>query len=159
MSCFPHKTRAPARNADPSRMICLQDMVTGEYDLDVLGINLQGGEKTSKKTFALVTPKQRGGQKMKIPSLYQGPGVRDQLAARYHADLFRPNWSKSDHFCGPNQAKLPRNVAEPMLAPEKRSRGIRWGNLHHFSRSIWSQPPGLQKIERKKKAFPLLPIR
>ena len=46
---FSQKTKAPARNADPSRMICLQDMVTGEYDLDVLGINLQGGERNVKK--------------------------------------------------------------------------------------------------------------
>ena len=67
----------------------MQDMVTGEYDLDVLGINLQGGQKTPKKKFALVTPKQRGSPKIKILSQYQGPGVRDQGPAGCHTDQIR----------------------------------------------------------------------
>ena len=89
-------------------------------------------KKHPKKKFALVTPKQRGGQKIKIPSQYQGPGVRDQLAAGHHTDLFRPNWSKSDQFCGPNPNKVGKNVARPIWAPESRSRDIRWGDLHGF---------------------------
>ena len=47
-------------------------------------------KKTSKKKIALVTPKQTGGQKMKIPSQYQGPGIRDQGPARCHTDQIRP---------------------------------------------------------------------
>ena len=31
-----------------------------------------------------------------------------------------------------------KHVAEPILAPESRFWGIRWGNLQHFSRSIRS---------------------
>ena len=71
-------------------MSFLQDVVAWEYHLDVLGINLQGGQKTSKKKIALVTPKQRGSKKIKILSQYQGPGVRAQGPAGYHTDQIRP---------------------------------------------------------------------
>ena len=139
-------------------MSFLQDIVAGEYHLDVLGINLQGGRKNvKKKKSALVPPRRRGEKKSKIwhSTRDQGSGDRDQLGiipARSDQDR-----SRSGQFCGSNQAKVAKNVAEPILAPEKRSRGIRWGNRHGFSRSIWSQPPGLQK-SGKKVAFPLLPI-
>ena len=48
------------------------------------------------------------------------------------------------HFWGQIATQVAKYVAEPILAPETRFRGIRWGNLHHFSRSIrsdwsWSQ--------------------
>ena len=45
------------------------------------------------------------------------------------------------HFWGQIATKVAKDVAEPILAPESRFRGIRWGNLHHFLRSIcwdWS---------------------
>ena len=51
------------------------------------------------------------------------------------------------HFWGQIATKVAKHVAEPILAPESRFRGIRWGNLHHFSKSIrsdWSwgvKPP------------------
>ena len=40
--------------------------------------------------------------------------------------------------CDQIVTKLTKHVAEPILVPESRFRGIRWGNLHHFSRSIRS---------------------
>ena len=46
------------------------------------------------------------------------------------------------HFWGQIATKVTKHVAEPILAPESRFRGIRWGNLHHFSKSIrsdWSR--------------------
>ena len=46
------------------------------------------------------------------------------------------------HFWGPIATKVAKHVAEPILAPESRFRGIRLGNLHHSSRSIrsdWSE--------------------
>ena len=136
----------------------MQDMVAEEYHLDVLGINLQGGRKTSKNKFALVSPKQRGGEKMKILAEYQGSGTRGQGPARYHTDQVRPKLIQIRPLCGSNQTKVARNVPEPILAPEKRSRGIRWGDRHHFSRSIWPEPPGFQK-SRKIIAFhpPVIP--
>ena len=42
------------------------------------------------------------------------------------------------HFWGQIATQVAKYVAEPILAPESRFRGIRWGNLHHFSRSIRS---------------------
>ena len=42
------------------------------------------------------------------------------------------------HFWGQLATQVAKYVAEPILAPESRFRGIRWGNLHHFSRSIRS---------------------
>ena len=106
-------------------------------------------EKHQKKKIALVSPKQRGGEKMKILAEYQGSGTRGQGPARYHTDQVRPKLIQIRPLCGSNQAKVARNVAEPILAPEKRSRGIRWGDRHHFSRSIWSEPSGFQKFEKK----------
>ena len=47
-----------------------------QLHLCVLGINLQGNEKTSKKKIALVSPNEKGEQQIEIPSQYQGPGVR-----------------------------------------------------------------------------------
>ena len=40
--------------------------------------------------MAVISPKQRGGEKVKILSQYQGPGVRGQGPARYHTDQIRP---------------------------------------------------------------------
>ena len=130
-------------------MSFLQDIEAGEYHHDVLGINLQGGRKNVKKQIALVPPRRRGEKKSEFwhSTRDQGSGDRDQLGiipARSDQDR-----SRSGQFCGSNQAKVAKNVAEPILAPEKRSRGIRWGNRHGFSRSIWSQPPGLQKSGKK----------
>ena len=130
----------------------MQDMVAEEYHLDVLGINLQGGRKTSKKQICVNLPQAKGGEKMKILAEYQGSGTRGQGPARYHTDQVRPKLIQIRPLCGSNQAKVARNVAEPILAPEKKSRGIRWGNRHHFSKSIWSEPPGFQKF-KKKNAF------
>ena len=79
---FSRKTEAPARNADPSRMIILQNMVAGEYH--------PGRPKNVQKNIALVTPKQRGSPKIKILSQYQGPGVRAQGPAGYHFSQIRP---------------------------------------------------------------------
>ena len=48
------------------------------------------------------------------------------------------------HFWGPNPSKVAKNVARPILARESRFWGIRWGDRHHFSRSIcsdWSRHP------------------
>ena len=45
---------------------------------------------------------------------------------------------KSLHFWGQIATKVTKHVAEPILAPESRFRGIPWSNLHHFSRSIRS---------------------
>ena len=154
---FAKKTRAPARNGDPSRMSFLQDMVAGEYHLDVLGINLQGGQKTSKKKIAGVSPRRKGAKNLNFinSTRDQGSELRDQpgiIPTRSDQDR-----SRSCQFCGSNQAKVAKNVAEPILAPEKTSPGIRGGDRHGFSRSIWSQPPGVQK-SGKKVAFPLLPI-
>ena len=115
-------------------------------------------QKKKKKKHALVYPKQRGGEKMKILAEYQGSGTRGQGPARYHTDQVRPKLIQIRPLCGSNQAKVARNVAEPILAPEERSRGIRWGDRHGFSRSIWSEPPGFQKNKKKNVAFPLLPI-
>ena len=36
------------------------------------------------------------------------------------------------HFWGQIATKVAKHVAEPILAPESRFRGIRWGNVHHF---------------------------
>ena len=46
------------------------------------------------------------------------------------------------HFWGQIATQVAKYVAEPILAPESRFRGIRWGNLHHFSRSIRSDRGG-----------------
>ena len=43
-----------------------QDMVAGEYHLDVLGISLQGSEKTKKKKIALVSPNEKDGRKQRF---------------------------------------------------------------------------------------------
>ena len=48
------------------------------------------------------------------------------------------------HSWGPNPNKLAKNVARPILTRKSRFWGIRWGDQHHFSRSIcsdWSQHP------------------
>ena len=48
------------------------------------------------------------------------------------------------HFWGPNPSRVAKNVAKPNLARESRFGGIRWGDRHHFSRSIcsdWSRHP------------------
>ena len=51
------------------------------------------------------------------------------------------------NFWGQNAAKVAKNVAEPILAPESRFRGIRRGNRHGFSRSIRSDwPQGAQNL-------------
>ena len=46
------------------------------------------------------------------------------------------------HFRGQIATQVAKYVSEPILAPESRFRGIRWGgNLHHFLKSIccdWS---------------------
>ena len=45
------------------------------------------------------------------------------------------------HFWGQIATQVAKHVAEPILAPEARVRGIRRGNLHRFSksmRSVWS---------------------
>ena len=69
----------------------MQDIVAGEYHLDVLGINLQGGrQKRQTKKFALVPPRRRGGEKIEILAEYQGPGVRGQGSAGYHTSQIRP---------------------------------------------------------------------
>ena len=44
-------------------------------------------------------------------------------------------------FWGQIATKVAKHFAEPILAPESRFRGIRGGNLHHFSRSIRSDWP------------------
>ena len=54
------------------------------------------------------------------------------------------------HFWGQIATKVTKHVAEPILAPESRFRGIRWGNLYHFSKSIrsdwsWGYTPPLQQ--------------
>ena len=69
-------------------MVFVQDMVAEEYHLDVLGINLQGGDKNVKKKFALVSPEKRGYETIKILSEYQGPGAG---TSRYQTDQIRPN--------------------------------------------------------------------
>ena len=116
-----------------------------------------GRPKNIKQRLAPVSPKQRGARKSKVyhSTSDQGPGVKDQpgiIPNRFDQDR-----SRSGQFCGSNQAKVAKHVAEPSWAPEKRSRGIRWGNRHGFLRSIWSQPPRLKKCG-KKAAFPLRPI-
>ena len=75
-------------------------------------------EKTSKKKIALVPPRRRGEKKSKFwhSTRDQGSGDRDQLGiipARSDQDR-----SRSGQFCGSNQAKVAKNVAEPILAPE-----------------------------------------
>ena len=52
-------------------------------------------------------------------------GTRGQGPARYHTDQVRPKLIQIRPLCGSNQAKVARNLAEPILAPESRSRGIR----------------------------------
>ena len=104
-------------------------------------------EKSVKNKNCVSPPQEKGGEKkskFRQSARDQGSGDRDQLGiipARSDQDR-----SRSGQFCGSNQAKAAKNVAEPILAPESRSRGIRGGNRHGFSRSIWSQPPGLQNI-------------
>ena len=63
-------------------------MVAEEYHLDVLGINLQGGRKTSKKQICVSLPQAKGDEKIKILSEYQGPGAE---TSRYQTDQIRPN--------------------------------------------------------------------
>ena len=46
------------------------------------------------------------------------------------------------HFLGQIATKATKHVAEPILAPESRFRGIRWGNLYHFSKSVRSESGG-----------------
>ena len=46
------------------------------------------------------------------------------------------------HFWGQIATQVAKYVAEPILAPESRFRGIRWGNLYHFSKSIRSDWSG-----------------
>ena len=70
------------------------------------------------------------------------PGVQGRRNGRGQK-LFKLLGRKNcSNFWGPNPSKLSTNVARPILAPESRFWGIRWGNLHHFSRSIrsaWGQ--------------------
>ena len=68
-------------------------MVAEEYHLDVLGINLQGGRKTSKNKIALVSPKQRGGDRNS--NFGRVPGVRDQGSGTSQVS-YRPGPTKID---------------------------------------------------------------
>ena len=66
------------------------------------------------------------------------PGVQGRRNGRGQK-LFKLLGRKNcSNFWGPNPSKLSTNVARPILAPESRFWGIRWGNLHHFSKSICS---------------------
>ena len=69
-------------------MVFVQDMVAEEYHLDVLGINLQGGRKTSKKKNCVSLPQAKEDEKIKILAEYQGPGAG---TSRYQTDQIRPN--------------------------------------------------------------------
>ena len=96
-------------------MVFLQDMVAEEYHLDVLGINLQGGEKTFQKTNCESFPQEKGGpknQNLIYSTRDQGSGLRDQpciIPTKFDQDR-----SRSGQFCGSNQAKVAKNVAEPI---------------------------------------------
>ena len=68
----------------------MQDIVAGEYHLDVLGINLQGGRKNDKKKHCVSPPQEKRGEKIAILAQYQGPGVRGQGPAGYHTSQIRP---------------------------------------------------------------------
>ena len=70
-------------------MSFLQDMVAGEYHLDVLGINLQGGRKNVKKKIALVPPRRRGEKKSKFWQSTRDQGSGDGPAG-YHTEQIRP---------------------------------------------------------------------
>ena len=57
-------------------MSFLQDIVAGEYHLDVLGINLQGGRKNVKKKNCVSPPQEKGGRKNR--NFGTVPGTRGQ---------------------------------------------------------------------------------
>ena len=66
------------------------------------------------------------------------PGVQGRRNGRGQKMFKLLGRKNCSNFWGPNPSKLSTNVARPILAPESRFWGIRWGNLHHFSRSICS---------------------
>ena len=104
-------------------------------------------KKRTTKTNCVSLPQEKGGQKHR--DFIKVPGTRGQGPAGYHTDQIRPKLIQIRPKMWPNQAKVAKNVAEPILAPEKRSRGIRGGDRHGFSRSILSQPPEFQKSGKK----------
>ena len=116
----------------------MQDMVAEEYHLDVLGINLHGSRKTSKKQICVSLPQAKRVRKNQNSIRVPGTRGRDQPVSD------RPNptkliqirpipWSLGQIW--PNHVP---DVVRPILAPESRSRGIRWGDRHHFSSRICS---------------------
>ena len=67
------------------------------------------------------------------------------IISDHHSEISVPpvqlaSWSrkKCSHFWGQIATKVAKHVAKPILAPESRFRGIRWGDRHHFSRPICS---------------------
>ena len=66
------------------------------------------------------------------------PGVQGRRNGRGKKMFTYLGRKKCSNFWGPNPSKLSTNVARPILARESRFWGILWGDLHHFSRYIFS---------------------
>ena len=88
-------------------------------------------KKTSKKKFALVTPKQRGSPKIKILSQYQGPGVRDQGPAGCHTDQIRPKLVQIRAIPWPKSSQGGQKCCEADSGSRKKISG------HPLGQSAW----------------------
>ena len=103
-------------------------------------------EKHQKKQIALVSPKQRGMKKSKFwqstRDQGQGPaGIRPTKSNQIN----QIPWSLGQIW--PNHVP---DVVRPILAPESRSRGIRWGDRNHFSSRICSDGSRGPKIRKQQ---------
>ena len=110
-------------------------------------------EKHQKQKIALVSPKQRGYEKIKILSEYQGPGAE---TSRYQTNQIRPNYFKSDQFRGP-WSKFGRIMSQMLFGRfwlQNQDLGASAGAIDIVFRA-GSVPmgPGVQKFEEKKLRF------
>ena len=108
-------------------MSFLQDIVAGEYHLDVLGINLQVGRKNVKKIICVSPPRKRGGRKNRnFGTVPETRGQGTPGPAGYHTSQIRPRsiqirpvlWLKSSQggqkCCGANFGSRKKISGHPL---------------------------------------------
>ena len=106
-------------------------------------------KKHQKNKFALVSPKQRGTKKTKFCQSTRDQGQEPAGIRPTKSDQINPiPWSLGQIW--PNHVP---DLVRPILAPESRSRGIRWGDRPHFSSRICSDGSRGPKIRKKKLRF------